>query len=68
LGDTPLHSTAGEYTRWNIQKGSLEKQVGFHDGSPNCAFSQDGTLLAYVGSGAAVERSGTAWLGTLVRV
>lgn len=68
LEDTPLYSTAGEFTRWNMPGGTLDKQVGLSDGSPDCAFSPDGTLLAYVGRGAAVEAHSTSWLGTMVRV
>jgi WD40 repeat protein len=66
--DTPLYSTTGEFTRWNVHSGTLEKQVGFNDGSPNCAFSPNGSLLATVGRGAAVGPRRTSWLGTQVRV
>jgi WD40 repeat protein len=74
LGETPLYSSSGEFTRWNMRTGTLEKQVGLSDASPNCAFSPDGTLLATVGGGAAVAprstlgRERTSWLGTTVRV
>jgi WD40 repeat protein len=74
LGETPLYSSSGEFTRWDMRTGTLEKQVGLSDASPNCAFSPDGTLLATVGGGAAVAprstlgRERTSWLGTSVRV